>query len=98
MPDNGTAYLEESDPRYVLLADPDTTLLAPLLSQLLLVRSDSTAVLWQRAGWEEMTLRQALPQIPSNLPGDEVGTPAPGPGSAAVATTSSASTTPSTAP
>lgn len=105
MPDNGTAYLEESDPRYVLLADPDTTLLAPLLSQLLLVRSDSTAVLWQRAGWEEMTLRQALPQIPSNLPGDEVGTPAPGPGSAAVAlpapTTSSASaapSTPSTAP
>ncbi|MDR2325001.1 MAG: YihY family inner membrane protein [Acidovorax sp.] len=77
MPDGGTAYLEEGEPRYVLLADPDTTLLEPLLEQLLLVRSDSTAPLWTGAGWDSALLRAALPKIPSNLPGDEVGTPAP---------------------
>ena len=82
MPDGGAAYLEESDPRYVLLAEPDTTLLAPLLEELLLVHSDSTAPLWQHVGWETMTLREALPRIPSNLPGDRVGEGSPADGSA----------------
>lgn len=75
MPDTGTAYLEEGEPRYVLLADPDTTLLAPLLKQLLLVHSDSTASLWERAGWEDMLLRDALPTIPNNQPAKVVATP-----------------------
>src|SRR5699024_9598986 len=35
MPDTGTSYLEEGEPRYVLLADPDTTPLAALIGELL---------------------------------------------------------------
>ena len=73
MPDTGTSYLEEGEPRYVLLADPDTTPLAALIGELLLVQTDSTSTLWCSAGWDTRFLRDALPQIPSNLPGDEVG-------------------------
>ena len=73
MPDTGTSYLEEGEPRYVLLAAPDTTPLAALIGELLLVQTDSTSTLWCSAGWDTRFLRDALPQIPSNLPGDEVG-------------------------
>ena len=38
------------EPRYVLLADPPHTLLAPLLQRLLLDKADSLAPLWDRAG------------------------------------------------
>ena len=65
MPESGTFYLEEGEPCYVLLADPDTTPLAPLLEQLLLAHNTQTAELWERAGWEAQMLRDALPQAPA---------------------------------
>lgn len=74
MPDSGSSYLEEGEPRYVLLADPDTTAVAPLVQQMLLAHTDSTQVLWGQAGWEQSLLRDVLPAVPSNLPGDRVGT------------------------
>ena len=73
MPDTDTSYLEETDPRFVLLADPDYTPLKPLLEALLLTHSESTEVLWERAGWDETLLRDVLPAVRTNLPGDEVG-------------------------
>lgn len=69
MPASGTAYLEEGEPCFVLLADPDTTLLAPLMEHMLLAQTESTATLWQQSGWAECTLRQVLPA--------EAGVPAP---------------------
>ncbi len=42
----GPRLLEEGEPRYVLLADPRTTALAPLLEVLLLRQEGSTAPLW----------------------------------------------------
>jgi len=46
--------------RYVMLAHPDATPLAPLLQALLLARQDSTQTLWQSARWSELKLRDAL--------------------------------------
>lgn len=48
-------------PRYVLLAVPAHTPLAPLVERLLLPQSNSTAI-WQSAGLHELRLSQALPQ------------------------------------
>ena len=45
---------------YILLADPDKTLLEPLMQQLLLDKTDSTLPLWSRANWDALSLRQAL--------------------------------------
>ena len=50
----------QEDSGYVLLADPDRTLLEPLLRQLLLDKSPSTANLWEKAGWPSLRLRDAL--------------------------------------
>lgn len=61
MPDSGTSYLQEGEPRYVLLADPDTTPLAPLLAHMLIARTSSTQQLWHSANWDQALLRQALP-------------------------------------
>lgn len=47
-------------PRLLLLADPDTTLLAPLFHVLLLQREASTDKLWENGLWPLLTLRQAL--------------------------------------
>ena len=46
--------------RYVLLADPETTLLAPLLQKLLLQRVESLAPLWAHAGLETLHLADVL--------------------------------------
>ncbi len=46
--------------RFVLLADPDTTLLEPLLRALLLRRTDSTEKLWDSAGWAAVRMREVL--------------------------------------
>lgn len=70
MPETATAYLEEGEPRYVLLADPDTTLLAPLLEHMLLGQNASTQALWRSAGWEHCMLREALPSLANGLPGE----------------------------
>ena len=47
-------------PRYVMLADPDTTRLAPLLNALLLRQDEATKNLWKNSLWPSMVLRQAL--------------------------------------
>lgn len=46
--------------RYVLLADPDTTLLGPLLNALLLRQESSTQNLWLNGRWALLHLRDAL--------------------------------------
>lgn len=46
--------------RFVLLADPDTTQLAPLLNALLLRQEESTRNFWDKGHWPAMTLRDAL--------------------------------------
>ena len=51
---------DDGEARYVLLADPDTTLLEPLLQALLLQHEPSTHNLWKNGRWELMTLRDAL--------------------------------------
>nr|WP_314710978.1 YhjD/YihY/BrkB family envelope integrity protein [uncultured Comamonas sp.] len=67
MPDSGTAYLEEGEPRYVLLVEPDQTLLAPLLEHMLLTHTESTAALWRSAGLETCLLRMALPAMSGDV-------------------------------
>ncbi len=46
--------------RYVLLADPVATPLAPLLQQLLLGRDAAVEKLWTKGGWTELTLDNVL--------------------------------------
>ena len=46
--------------RFVLLADPDTTLMEPLMRALLLRRADSTEKLWRSARWGALRLREVL--------------------------------------
>ena len=53
--------LGDVEPRYVLLCDPDNTLLAPLLQHLLLDKTPGTQQLWEQGHWDELTLGQALP-------------------------------------
>lgn len=50
----------DGEARYVLLADPDSTPLQPLLHTLLLPYEPSTLHLWENGRWHEMTMRQAL--------------------------------------
>ena len=49
---------EESN--YILLADPDQTLLEPLMQRLLLDKTSSTLPLWAAGQWSNLKLRQAL--------------------------------------
>ena len=58
MPNADTGVDEESN--YILLADPDQTLLEPLMQHLLLDKTDSTLQLWQQARWSDLKLRQIL--------------------------------------
>jgi membrane protein len=48
------------DARLVLLADPDTTLLAPLFETLLLRHEPSTQNLWKNSLWRTLYMRSAL--------------------------------------
>lgn len=52
--------LEDETARYVLLANPDITPLAPLLHALLLQHDEITNNLWLNSLWPSMTLRHAL--------------------------------------
>lgn len=52
--------LADDAARFVLLADPDTTQLAPLLNALLLRQEESTRNFWDKGHWPVMTLRDAL--------------------------------------
>ena len=58
MPNADTGVDEESN--YILLADPDQTLLEPLMQQLLLDKTDSTLPLWRQARWSDLKLGQIL--------------------------------------
>ncbi len=49
----------QSDARYVLLVDPQTTAARPML-EFLLAHNPATAALWSAAGWERTTLRSLL--------------------------------------
>lgn len=49
---------EESN--YILLADPDQTLLEPLMQRLLLDKTDSTLPLWQQGNWSSLKLKQVF--------------------------------------
>jgi len=51
---------DDGEARYVLLANPDTTLLEPLMHSLLLQHEPSTRNLWKNGRWELMTMRDAL--------------------------------------
>ncbi len=46
--------------RYVLLIDPDTTLLQPLLSTWMVERTPQTEKIWQIGRWPSITLREVL--------------------------------------
>jgi len=46
--------------RWVLLVQPEATLLQPLLGRLLLQRVSSTQNLWERSRWASLTLREVL--------------------------------------
>lgn len=52
----------QEEPRLVLLADPGTTPLAPLVQRLLLERGPSVEALWQGADFQQMTLADVLGQ------------------------------------
>ena len=58
MPNGNAGSDEESS--YILLADPDQTLLEPLMQRLLLEKTASTSPLWQQANWSELRLRNIL--------------------------------------
>lgn len=49
-----------AEARYLLLVDPDATLLAPLMQQLLLDRAPSIQNLWEKANWRRLRVRDAL--------------------------------------
>ena len=51
---------EPHDPRFVLLCDPARTPAQPLLAQLLLEPSAASRGLWQRAGFDTMTVQELL--------------------------------------
>lgn len=51
---------DAQEARYLLLVDPDTTLLEPLMRQLLLERAESVNNLWKKANWPAIRLRDAL--------------------------------------
>jgi membrane protein len=51
---------DQQEARYVLLADPDSTQLEPLLHQLLLQRDASTQNLWNKGRLSSLTLRDVL--------------------------------------
>ena len=51
---------DNTEARYLLMADPDSTRLEPLLERLLLDKSASLGRFWNSAGWPALRLRDAL--------------------------------------
>ncbi|MEP6722168.1 MAG: YihY family inner membrane protein [Variovorax sp.] len=51
---------DNEDPRYVLLADPDSTPLHPLLAELLMPPTEALAPVWAKAPLARLRLRDAL--------------------------------------
>ncbi len=54
--------LSEEDGRHVLLLDPATAPLAPLLASLCLPLEPGSEALWQASGWQRLRLADALPR------------------------------------
>jgi membrane protein len=52
--------LDDADGRYVLLAQPESTPVAPLLERLLLPHTPGSRALWERSGWANTSLADAL--------------------------------------
>ena len=50
----------DGESNYILLADPEQTLLEPLMQRLLLEKTDSTSPLWQQANWSALRLRDVI--------------------------------------
>ncbi|PIG08325.1 YihY family inner membrane protein [Comamonas sp. 26] len=59
-PPDAYVSLESTEPRYVLLVDPRTTLVEPLVQRLLLQPSEAVQPLWQRAQLDVMTLAELI--------------------------------------
>lgn len=57
---DGSAATAGDEARYVLLADPERTRLAPLFERLLVDRSAPLMPLWERGHWHSLLLRDAL--------------------------------------
>ena len=51
---------EPNDPRFVLLCDPARTPAQPLLAQMLMEPSPASRALWQRAGFDTMTVQELI--------------------------------------
>ena len=58
---------DEERTRYLLLADPETTALQPLLRQLLLADNEATALLWSSSRLSSVTLKDVVER--AELPG-----------------------------
>ncbi len=63
-----TGRLSEDDSRHVLLVDPATTPLAPLLGSLCMPLSDGSQAFWQASGWPDLMLADALPRLTQAQP------------------------------
>lgn len=61
-PPEAFGSLESTEPRYVLLIDPRTTLVEPLVQRLLLQPSEAVQPLWQRAQLDVMTVAELIAQ------------------------------------
>ncbi|MEG0141034.1 MAG: YihY family inner membrane protein [Comamonas sp.] len=59
-PPDAYVSLESTEPRYVLLVDPHTTLVEPLVQRLLLQPSEAVQPLWQRAQLDVMTVAELI--------------------------------------
>jgi membrane protein len=57
--------LDEEGERYVLLVDPVSTPMAPMVERLLLARQPNTARFWSESRWAGLTLAQALAATPA---------------------------------
>lgn len=55
---------ESAEPRYVLVADPESTPLEPLVQRLLIERAESLERFWGNAGLEVIKLADVLPRPP----------------------------------
>ena len=58
--DAAVSAADVPESRYVLLADPESTLLAPLVQRLLLQRVDSLGPLWVNARLESLYMADVL--------------------------------------
>ena len=54
---------DDTPARYLLLADPDTTPLAPLVQGMLLPHSEAVSGVWEQARIRSLWLRDAMPRI-----------------------------------